>query len=155
MVEIFGIRFHVPNEYGHVLNEILERVPIQDYIWKVDLEDIFPSPYINNFNLFSQKLLMGNEFIQSLTTSPPYYICFLKLLAFPTKNDVQTITTFTGLFQSSCKLAIFFTDAIFVEIYSMDILILNQLNENAQKYGYQDIEFIDEIGGKDLDLMDK
>lgn len=150
---MFGIRFDVPNEYDHVLAHILENLHIEEYIWMIDYDDILVVPVIDNKELFRAKKLNGNEFQEDISKSI-YYVCFTKILAFLSDEDIEPINTFSSFFNSKCKLMIFFTDAIFVEIYSMNTTLLNQLKENAEKYGYQNIQFIYEIGGKDLDLMD-
>lgn len=144
----------MPNEYDHILVHILENLPIEKYIWIIDYDDIFVIPVIENKELFRNKKLKGKDFQEDISKST-YYVHFTKILAFLSDKDIQSINTFSSFFESKCKLIIFFTDAIFVEIYSMDITILNQLKKNAEKYGYQNIEFIYEIGGKDLDLMDR
>ena len=151
-IYIFSIRFDIPNKYDQVLAQILEGLPVEDYIWTVEYDDIFVAPLIENKGLFRRKKLTGKEFQQDIS-SASYYVCFAKILAFLSEQDIQPIDTFSSFFQSKCKLILFFTDAVFVEIYSMDLTILKQLKGNAEKYGFQHIEFIHVIGEKDLDLM--
>lgn len=153
MIIIFGVRFDVPNEYDHILVHILENMAIDKFVWITEYEDVFTMPYKENFNLFPKARLTGAEFAKAIAPPVPYYICFAKLLAFTSEEAVQPISTFREFFECPCELIIFFTDAVFVEIYSQEEDLLKIIIKNAKQNGYQNIEFIHQLDGRDLDLM--
>ncbi len=149
---MLGIRFTVCNEYGNILEKITDNIVKKEDICRINYEDIHLTPPTNNNSLFPSEIISGDEFIHCISNEI-YYISFAKISVFTNKNDICEFTTFTDFFQSRCKIVIFFTDTIFVDAYSNNRYILNQLKINAEKYGFDNIEYIDRISEKDLDLM--
>lgn len=149
---MLGVRFTVGNEYGNILEKITDNIIEKEDICKINYEDIHLTPPTNNNSLFPNKVISGDEFIRCISNKI-YYICFAKISVFANKNDICEVMTFTNYFQSKCKFVLFFTDAIFVDVYSNSSNILHQLKVNAEKYGFDNIEYIYKISEKDLDLM--
>lgn len=149
---MYGIRFNVPNAYGQILERVLRNVKVEDYDWFIEYEDILVEPVTEGKNLFDEKVLTGVDFKRQIRTGS-YYVVFLRLYAFPAGAKITPINSFKEYFSSDCELMIFFTDAIFVDLYAKKEDFLEKICWTAQEECFTEMEFIDEFGGKDNDLL--
>ena len=152
VVNMYGIRFNVPNEYGHILEKILHNITVEEYDWFVEYEDILVEPIIKERNLFDKKVLKGLDFKKEISTGS-YYVVFLRLYAFPVGIPITQINSFKDYFNGDCELMIFFTDAIFVDLYAKNEEVVMKIYTTVQEARFAQVEIINEFGGKDNDLL--
>lgn len=139
-----GIEFNIPNEYGNFLEQILKQINLDEYIWKIEEDEI----YINNNrksndnddNLF-KKSIYKNEDFKRIIEQKDYYIIFANIKLY-VKQDNIIINTYKDFIESLCILILLVTDSKFVEIYSKYENILDKIYNNALKSNFHNIGYI-------------
>ncbi len=133
---MIGIEFKIPNVWGTVLNEILEGIKLEDFIFDISDEEVFLG---NNEFLFNKDIYSGLEF-KDLIKSNKYYPIFLTLKLYDKNTDYDdNIKNYDDFLNSNCKLILNITDCEYVEVYSKDIKYLIIIKENALKYNFSNI----------------
>ena len=139
-----GIEFNIPNEYGNFLEQILKQINLDEYIWKIEEDEI----YINNNrksndnddNLFKKPIYKNADF-KKIIEQEDYYIIFANIKLY-VKQDNTIINTYKDFIESSCILILLVTVSKFVEIYSKDENILDKIYNNALKSKFHNICYI-------------
>lgn len=133
---MLGIEFKIPNVCGTVLNDILDGIKLEDFIFKLGYEEVFLS---NNEFLFKEDIYSGLEF-SKLIKNKKYYTVFLNLKLYDKNTNYDDdIENYNDFLNSNCKLILIITDCEYVEIYSKDIKYLNIIKENAIKHNFSNI----------------
>lgn len=133
-----GIRFKVPNEWGTILNDILQGINCEDYIWVVDEDEVFEEE--GDF-LFKTDRLSGKMFNEMISSSK-YYVVFVNLKAFPNNKNVSKINDYNDFVKSNCEIALFVCDNVFVDIYVKNQQTMEFLYKNAMEHKFSEIELI-------------
>lgn len=144
-----GVRFLVPNEYGHLLQDVLNTVDVERYFWHIDSDEI----YISNDNegiidnLFSRdkknNILSGKKF-KKLISENIYSTIFGEFKAFTKRSEVTEVNTFEDFIKSKCEIVLLIVDSIYYDIYCKDINTILSIYESAVQSEYDNVEFIDE-----------
>ncbi|MCI9434943.1 MAG: DUF2691 family protein [Bacilli bacterium] len=133
---MLGIEFKIPNVCGTVLNDILDGIKLEDFIFKLGYEEVFLS---NNEFLFKEDIYSGLEF-SKLIKNKKYYTVFLNLKLYDKNTNYDDdIENYNDFLNSNCKLILIITDCEYVEIYSKDIKYLNIIKETAIKHNFSNI----------------
>ncbi|WP_214742476.1 DUF2691 family protein [Exiguobacterium sp. s48] len=137
-----GVRFTIPNRYGHFLQEILNTIPIEQYRWSVVDEEsyIVENGELNRLLFPDSTIIDGHQFAE-LLTQHEHYLIFVDIKAF--QSDMSSeIVTYEDFLQSTCEFALLVTDSQDVTMYCKDPQMLNSLYENAALHGFGDITYI-------------
>lgn len=132
------IRFKIRNEYSNVLAKILESIGIKDYLWKVVEHEIYN---IQTEDLFDKQLYSNQEF-KSIIENNIYYPIFANIQLYHEDKDIVEIQTYKHFINSNCKLILFITDNVFVDIYVKEEKDLNVLYNNAINNNFLEIRCI-------------
>lgn len=145
---MIGIEFKIPNVWGTVLNDILDRIKLEDLIFKLGYEEVF---FSNNEFLFKEDIYTGLEF-SKLIKNKKYYPVFLNLKLYDKNTNYDDdIKNYDDFLNSNCKLILMIIDCEYVTIYSKDIKYLNIIKENAIKYNFSNIVDINKM--KDINFF--
>lgn len=139
-----GIRFKIPNDYGRFLFDILLGIDYDKYFWKIDEDNIYTA---KGDYLFLSDILSGTDFKRCISL-PSYYIVSANLQAFTNYNDIQLVNNYNDFLKSSCQMAMFICDNIFVDIYTKSIEYIEKIKGNAFQFGYKDIGYITDDNDK-------
>lgn len=138
---MIGIKFKIPNEYSNYLKQILKEIDNNDYIWKIDEEEV----YLDNGNdLFIEEIYTNAEFKKIIEPSN-YYTIFLNIQMYINNLGNLKIKNYKNFIKSSCILIIFITDNEYVDIYCKDDKLLYKIKENAIINKFKDIKEITNI----------
>ena len=140
-MEIKGIEFKIPNEYDKYLGKILEKVNDNNYIWKIEEDEIYlEQNENNNENLFQNNRYSNAEF-QERIFSQNYYMIFANIKMYLKEDNIE-INTYEDFIKSKCILVLLVTDNEFVEVYSKDQDILDIIYKNAITNKFKDVMYI-------------
>lgn len=140
-MEIKGIEFKIPNEYDKYLGKILEKVNDNNYIWKIEEDEIYlEQNENNNENLFQNNRYSNVEF-QERIFSQKYYMIFANIKMYLEEDNIE-INTYEDFIKSKCILILLVTDNEFVEVYSKDQDILDIIYKNAITNKFKDVMYI-------------
>ncbi len=140
-MEIKGIEFKIPNEYDKYLGKILEKVNDNNYIWKIEEDEIYlEQNENNNENLFQNNRYSNAEF-QERIFSQNYYMIFANIKMYLKEDNIE-INTYEDFIKSKCILILLVTDNEFVEVYSKDQDILDIIYKNAITNKFKDVMYI-------------
>lgn len=144
-----GVRFLVPNEYGHLLQDVLNTIDVERYFWHIDSVEIYKSndDEGSGDNLFpldnSNRILSGKKF-KKLISENIYYTIFGEFKAFTKDSEVREINTFEDFRKSKCEIVLLIVDSIYYDIYCKDVNTILSIYESSVQSGYDNVEFIDE-----------
>ena len=140
-MEIKGIEFKIPNEYDKYLGKILEKVNDNNYIWKIEEDEIYlEQNENNNENLFQNNRYSNVEF-QERIFSQNYYMIFANIKMYLKEDNIE-INTYEDFIKSKCILILLVTDNEFVEVYSKDQDILDIIYKNTITNKFEDVMYI-------------
>ena len=140
-MEIKGIEFKIPNKYDKYLGKILEKVNDNNYIWKIEEDEIYlEQSENNNENLFQNNRYNNIEF-QERIFSQNYYMIFANIKMYLEEDNIE-INTYEDFIKSKCILILLVTDNEFVEVYSKDQDILDIIYKNAITNKFEDVMYI-------------
>lgn len=140
-MEIKGIEFKIPNEYDKYLGKILEKVNDNNYIWKIEEDEIYlEQNENNNENLFQNNRYSNAEF-QERIFSQNYYMIFANIKMYLEEDNIE-INIYEDFIKSKCILILLVTDNEFVEVYSKDQDILDIIYKNAITNKFKDVMYI-------------
>lgn len=144
---MLGIKFKIPNLYDIVLNKILENIDLDDYIIKIEEEEVWGQ---NECYFFNKEVYLGVDFKKNILQI--HYPIFLNLqFYFNNYYHNQVINDYEDFLKCECQLILFITDNESVEVYSKNINFLKTIKENAIKNNFIDIVDIEnkiDIRGK-------
>lgn len=137
---IRGISFEIPQMMTTTLWDIFKGsdmghyywyiVPNQNEVWNEFSEDDF----------FTEELYTGNDFLNLIRNN--HYIIFLKLQAYSELCIFKNLYTYDDFSRSNCQLVLLVNDCEFVEIYSKNLKITEQIFYMAVENGYKNISYI-------------
>lgn len=140
-MEIKGIEFKIPNEYDKYLGKILEKVNDNNYIWKIEEDEIYlEQNENNNENLFQNNRYSNVEF-QERIFRQKYYMIFANIKMYLEEDNIE-INIYEDFIKSKCILILLVTDNEFVEVYSKDQDILDIIYKNAITNKFKDVMYI-------------
>ncbi|MEQ2441818.1 DUF2691 family protein [Solibaculum intestinale] len=143
-----GMSFLVPNQYDSVLAKILEGILLEDYIWKIDEDEILLSRNGDFKDLFETHILKGQEFRKTVDTNS-YLVIFANIQGYFSLENHKDLETYQDFLNSTCQIVILICDTIYVEIYAKDRKIIEKIKFNAEYYGFEEVEYItDENDGR-------
>lgn len=138
---VIGIRFEVPNKYGDLLHQILDKYSVENYFWEIDNDEVYIPESRRFVSLFDNKNYSGQEF-KKLILTPNYYTIFVRLLALPLNGTAQVIDTYEDFINSDYQLILFVVDNVYVDIYVKKKSDIELLKDNAETRGFTDIQLI-------------
>jgi hypothetical protein len=136
-----GIRFKVPNEWGTIINFILENIQLRDYIFNISNDEIHLEK--EGF-LFNNEDVMEGEVFENLISQSKYYALFANIQRYPKDSIVKNIKTYDDFLKSDCDLIVIIVDGTFVDIFVKFEKDFIQIANNAKKNNFIDIEYITE-----------
>lgn len=125
---MFSIKFNISNSYDKNLKKIFNNINFDNYIWKIEEEEVFG----NKSDCFFEKTMYNSKEFQEKIDSDVYYIIFLNLQLFKNGTKIVKINTYKDFVSSDCELILFVTDSKFVQIYSKQSAIINKIKENLE-----------------------
>lgn len=136
---MIGLDFLIPNQWGNFLSKILDGVSIQNGIWKLAEEEIL----IKEGNYLFDKTIYNDEEFKQLINSNEYYIIFANIQLYSEHED-EVIRNYIDYKKSKCTLILSVIDNIYVQVYSKDLTMLNQINKNLIDNDFQNVRVITE-----------
>lgn len=137
-----GIRFKIPNTYGHFLADMLSPVDIHAYSWFVSGEESYR---VKNGELdqplFPEESEVDGETFSHLIHQDEHYLIFANLKAF-SKGTIKDIETYEVFRESHCELALLIVDSTFVDIYCKDEPLLESLYQHTLTCGFEDVSYL-------------
>jgi len=130
-----GLEFIIKNEYNDWIYQILRNLSFENYIWKIDEDDV----YYNNDFLFDKDFYNNDEFFR-IIKGKNYYTVFCNIQLYSDIKDCITIDVPTDFINSKCELILLITDNIFVEVYSKNEDNLNMIKDNLKLIGIKNVK---------------
>lgn len=134
---MIGIKFIIENECNTVLKKILRNIDYSKYKCVVIEEEVYDK-YGNDF--FDKLFYNGEDFEKVIYKE--HYPIFLNLQLFDKDARIDKIENYKDFLQSDCKLVLFITDNSFVDIYTRDTNLLNNILNNAAYYHFENVKHI-------------
>lgn len=119
---MIGIKFIIKNEYSKILAKILHDIDCSQYMWKIENEEVLGE----QGKAFFEKTNYNNDEFRKIIQKEHYPI-FLNLQMHYKNKDIDDIENYNQFLKSSCQLIIFIVDNVFVEIYTKDQSILEEI----------------------------
>ncbi|MGG0716193.1 DUF2691 family protein [Robertmurraya massiliosenegalensis] len=138
---IRGIRFEIPNQYGHFLGDVLKPIDMTEYQWKIGQGESYL--IINDQldkDLLKGDVIEGTE-LKKLIDYNRSYLIFVDLQAFP-KGQISPIETYQEFKESPCELVLLVVDTSYVTIYCKNQEAIKLLYENALEHQFDKIEYV-------------
>ena len=139
-----GLVFHIRNEYGKQLYDILEGIVESSWYWSIIPEEAYyTGPGYLDRPLFveSDTMMDGPTFMKHISKED-YYIIFADVKAFPTLESVVDIKNEADFMKSSCEFGLIVVDSVQVIVYSREKQMILEISERAESLGYKDIRFL-------------
>lgn len=114
-----GMSFLVPNQYDSVLAKILEGILLEDYIWKIDEDEILLSRNGDFKDLFETHILKGQEFRKTVDTNS-YLVIFANIQGYFSLENHKDLEIYQDFLNSTCQIVFLICDTIYVEIYAKE-----------------------------------
>ena len=135
-----GISFKVPNEYGHLLCKVLDKINIADYHWKITYDQVFKN---NSHFLFNDSEYDGKEFKDIICSAKASYNAFLLSLQGALKKEQNIeVKTYEEYLKSQVLIIMLVADSEWVDIYCKNNSIIEQIKQNAEHNKFDNIEYI-------------
>lgn len=137
---IKGITFEIPQKVTNTLWNILETVDVTEYYW-INIKnqtETFDEQLADDFLL--QECYDGYSFQKLINCN--HYIISLKLQAYTSSHNFESIHTYDEFLKSDCQIVILIYDCEFVEIYSKKLSITNSIYQQAIDNGYNNVVFL-------------
>ena len=138
-----GVSFEIPNEYGCFIREILKPFNAAAFSWYVGGEEAY---FVNDGELgeplFDGEIKgMDGVHLKGILENISYVI-FANLKAYPKDKNVLDVRNYEEFVNSHCVLILLIIDCSYVAIYCKDNEKLESLYDNAQKNGYDKLQYI-------------
>lgn len=138
---MIGLKFEIKNEYDTILYKVLYNIDCSQYKWKIVEEEVLTHNTNNdNHNFFIKDKYTNDEFKKLIKKI--HYPIFLNLQMFKINSKIKSIENYNQYLNSDCELIIFILDNEFVEIYAKEQKMLEKIYDNALKFDFKNIEFI-------------
>lgn len=141
---MIGISFEIPNEYGNYLEKILHNIGIDKYFWTIEISEVYERKDNRlDRNMFDEYIMDGKEFKEEVSTAD-YYMIFLTAIAFKNKEDIVEIRNYNDYINSNAELSVICVDSSYVDIFSKNEDILEEILKNCKNNNYENIKIITE-----------
>ena len=110
---------------------------MEQYVWKISEDQV----YLRRKILFLSEVLNGQNFKETISC-PSYYAVFANLQAYPIGSEFNELNSYEDFLKSSCEIAMFICDNIFVDIYVKDENIINTIKYTAEQCDFKEIDYI-------------
>ena len=141
-----GLKFKIKNEYDKVLNKIFYGIDCSDCKWKIVSEEVLGE---RGQEFFTKYEYEDEEFRKIIKSE--YYPIFLNLQMFHKSQNITKLNSYNDFLKSSCELALFITDNIYVDVFVKSQNTMKKIYENAIYFDYTNIEYIKE--GREMDRL--
>lgn len=140
---MIGIKFQLKNEYSDFLAQIFDGIDVGKFAWVIAYEEILYQDEHRRLknSFFGCDLMDGPGFCKRIKEKT-YYMLFADLKAFSDRAQVTEIETYEDFASSSCEIALFCDDAVYVDLYCKSEAMLNRIVENCELFGFGDLERI-------------
>lgn len=142
-----GLSFKIPNAYGKYLADILKPLPVNDYQWLIDNDEIHllkNDEFINEFLFKKEDRLVTGDRLYNIAKSNTYYLVFVTLRAFSKDGQLQRVRTYQEFLDSDCQIAFAVNDCSYVMFWCKDGELASKMYDYTQSKGYKDVEYISE-----------
>ena len=138
-----GISFEIPNAFGKYLYEILDKIEITEFIWRIGGGEAYyvEANKLDTTLLPSGSIVDGNT-LKNIISKKDYYLIFADLKGFTKEEDVREIATYQEFLESKCQFVLLVVDSSWIYIYSKDPDIIKQLHSNAVAGKYENINYL-------------
>lgn len=137
---MIGIKFIIKNDYDSVLKKIFDKLSFDGCYWYIVEDEILDK---NGKDFFSKKKYIDDDFKKIIKRT--HYPVFVNLQLWRNDDKVILIKNYSQFLISNCILEFFITDNSFVEIYSKDSKVLEQIYQNANYYNFSEIKYINNV----------
>ena len=145
-----GIYYEILNEYGNYLAEVLEDLPLDDYLWSITRGEIhlLDENGVTGRFLFedADKFLQGST-LYSMAKNNTYYMVFATIGAYRKSEELEYIRTYNDFLQSECQIIVIVADCSEVIIICKDERLVLDIYNRVKFKECEKVKLIDE---KDL-----
>lgn len=136
---MIGISFEIPNKYGKFLNNILDNIELEKYLWNIYDSEVLNKEGKNIFynNIYNNKHIMKDN--------EDYYLIFANIQGCRKNSNRITIKSYQDFIKSNCEILIIIVDSIFVDFYAKDENILKIVKNNIKKYNFKNEKILKNI----------
>lgn len=137
---IRGVSFQISQMAAPTLWEIFKGSDVGHCYWYVvqNQTEVWDASSEDGF--FAEELYVGDEFLNLIKNK--HYIVFLKLQMYAEPCNFKNLHTYDDFFQSNCQLILLIYDCEYVEIYSKDNKISEEIIHTAVENGYKNVCYI-------------
>lgn len=146
-MENAGVSFQIPNEYGKYLSYILEPIPVDQYQWSIDNDEIHlleNNEIINEFLFKDKDRIIQGETLYNTAKNNTYYLVFATLMAFFKDENIKTVRTYEDFLKSNCQIALAVYDCSYVMFWCKNNQLVSDMYSYALSKGYKAVEYISE-----------
>lgn len=142
---MIGINLKLKNEYNNFLHKIFNGININNYDWKIVEDEIIYNDIEGSINttIFDNKIMCGDDFFRSIQMEK-YYLINVNIQAFIVDSPMSDIETYDDFANSTCEIALFCTDTVYIEVYCKNQKVLSEIISNCKKYNFEDLEILTE-----------
>lgn len=133
-----GISFNISKPNKSILATIFSGVECEKFWWHISEDEIYNKI---DESIFKESYIDGKAFIDIINTQNYHVIC-ANIKAYPLKILPISIETYEDFLKSECQLNLLCFDVFYYEIYSKNNSILEEIQNNASKNGFSNIEYI-------------
>lgn len=99
--------------------------------------------FLENTTIFTNDELNGQEFLECIKLES-YYLIYADIKALKGRLQITNINTYDDFVNSSCEIALFYTDSVEIELYCKNIKLLKQIINNCKRFGFGDLQVLTE-----------
>ncbi|MGE7093635.1 DUF2691 family protein [Lysinibacillus sp. NPDC048646] len=138
-----GIHFEIPNKYGRQLYDLLGKLPIENWHWRIGGEEsyIIEEGTLGR-DLFPTVCVLDSHAFLKIISEEDYYLIFTDLKAFPSYASVKEVATYQEFLECDCQFVLLLVDSCYVTIYAKQDDVIRQLHKQAHEKNYKNIEYI-------------
>ncbi|MGI6361058.1 MAG: DUF2691 family protein [Bacillota bacterium] len=136
-----SLRFEIPKKYGSYLQEILENISLEKYIWEFGSNEMLVQRGPNPGVLFKEGFYSGQEFREAIDFTEGHLLIWLYVRACPLGSECKDINTYGDFAKSDCEIVIEIDDSLYVNIYAKNPDILDIVKDNTKKHGFTNVEY--------------
>lgn len=141
---MIGLSIRVKNEPDRFLSKIFHGIDLTKYIWEINEDDIMYTENNKHMQgLFENDVMSGEEFFKCISKES-YYLIFADIKAYLTGSNCVEINTYNDYLASDCQIILLCADSTFIDFYSKDIEILDQVHKNCVYNNFEQITIITE-----------
>lgn len=128
---VIGLSIRIPNETNRYLYDILKDTDICNFVCSISYDEVlYTEDGINKTSLFSSDVVDGTEMMERIKFNK-YYLIFIDIKAFPTKDDIVEVENYNDYLNSYCNTIVLCTDSQYIDIYSKKEELLETVTNNC------------------------